>query len=201
MVIGLAAQGTLNDVLGGLLILFDGKFQVGDIVNIGGWRGVVREVGLRSTLVEDFGGNFKSINNRDVTNVINLSRKQSRVAVSIMVHPGEPLAYVEEVLDRELPALRAKLPAIRKGPTYMGVSAMTLAGMELRVSASCDEADCDALTRQLLRELKLIFDRNGIATAAAPIPPIPARTEEIIAAEKAAVQQDDADTKEPAGAV
>jgi small-conductance mechanosensitive channel len=49
--VGFAAQDLLKNVFGGLLILFDQPFQVGDRVAIGGSYGEVVAIGLRSTRI------------------------------------------------------------------------------------------------------------------------------------------------------
>lgn len=49
--IGLAAQDVVKNVFGGLVILFDQPFQVGDKIEIGGTYGEVVSIGLRSTRV------------------------------------------------------------------------------------------------------------------------------------------------------
>ena len=41
LVIGLGAQSLIADIIAGMFIVFEGEFQVGDIVIIDGWRGTV----------------------------------------------------------------------------------------------------------------------------------------------------------------
>ena len=47
--IGFASQDLLKNIFGGLVILFDRPFQVGDKVEVGSYYGEVLEIGLRST--------------------------------------------------------------------------------------------------------------------------------------------------------
>ena len=49
LIIGLGSQSLVADILAGIFIVFEGEFQVGDIVIIDGWRGEVREIGMRTT--------------------------------------------------------------------------------------------------------------------------------------------------------
>jgi small-conductance mechanosensitive channel len=46
---GLAAQDLLKDLLGGIVVLIDRPFQVGDRINVDGQYGEVTSIGLRST--------------------------------------------------------------------------------------------------------------------------------------------------------
>ena len=54
-IIGLAvsfgAQGLLEDVFAGLSIIFERQFNVGDFVEVGGFRGEVIRIGARNTRI------------------------------------------------------------------------------------------------------------------------------------------------------
>ncbi|MEG1862827.1 MAG: mechanosensitive ion channel [Oscillospiraceae bacterium] len=65
LVIGFGTQSLIEDVITGLFIIFEGQFQVGDIVTIDGFRGTVSGIGIRTTSLMDAGGNIKTINNSD----------------------------------------------------------------------------------------------------------------------------------------
>ncbi len=47
--VGFAAQDLLKNIFGGLMILFDRPFQIGDKIEVGGSYGEVTKIGLRST--------------------------------------------------------------------------------------------------------------------------------------------------------
>jgi small-conductance mechanosensitive channel len=49
LALGLAAQDLVKDLLGGLVVLVDTPFQIGDRITVGGHYGEVRKIGLRST--------------------------------------------------------------------------------------------------------------------------------------------------------
>ncbi len=49
LALGLAAKDLLNDLIGGIVVLFDRSFQTGDRVAVGGHYGEVVSIGLRST--------------------------------------------------------------------------------------------------------------------------------------------------------
>ena len=67
LVIGLGAQSLIADIIAGLFIVFEGEFRVGDIVTIGGFRGTVMDIGLRTTKIMGVDGNIKIFNNSDIT--------------------------------------------------------------------------------------------------------------------------------------
>lgn len=53
LIVGLGAQTLVSDILAGLFIIFEGEFQVGDIVTVGDWTGTVVEIGVRTTKIQD----------------------------------------------------------------------------------------------------------------------------------------------------
>ena len=66
LVVGLGAQSLIADIIAGLFIVFEEEFEVGDIIVLDGWRGTVVEIGIRTTRVQDAGGNIKIVNNSEI---------------------------------------------------------------------------------------------------------------------------------------
>ena len=72
LVIGMGARDLITDILAGLFIIFEGDFQVGDIIDIGNFSGMVKEIGIRTTKIVSWNRNIKIVNNRNLSSVINL---------------------------------------------------------------------------------------------------------------------------------
>jgi len=66
LTVALAAQDTLKNLFGSLMILLDRPFQVGDLIRIKGHEGKVESVGLRSTRIRDANGHVVSISNEEM---------------------------------------------------------------------------------------------------------------------------------------
>jgi small-conductance mechanosensitive channel len=64
--VGFAAQDILKNVFGGLIVLFDQPFQVGDKIRVGGTYGEVTAIGLRSTRITTPDDNMVSVPNSQV---------------------------------------------------------------------------------------------------------------------------------------
>ena len=64
--IGFAAQDVLKNIFGGILIIMDQPFQVGDRVSVGGTYGEVVSIGLRSTRIVTPDDNLVSVPNTQV---------------------------------------------------------------------------------------------------------------------------------------
>ncbi len=162
LVIGLGAQSLIKDILAGIFIVFEGEFRMGDIVTIGGYRGTVMDIGLRTTKILGVDGNIKIYNNSEITGVLNMTKESSIAICKICIEYGQDVDYVEAVLRRDLPALKEKNPLLLAEPVYSGISMLEPSGVELTVVCKCNEKDILSVTRFLNKEILQIFYRNGI---------------------------------------
>jgi small-conductance mechanosensitive channel len=64
--IGFAAQGVLKNFIGGLIIIFDQPFQVGDKIRVGGTYGEVVSIGMRSTRIVTPDDNLVTVPNSQI---------------------------------------------------------------------------------------------------------------------------------------
>ncbi len=162
LVVGLAIQPLLQDIIAGLFVVFEKTYDVGDVVVIDTFRGTVIEIGIRTTKLQDAGGDIKVINNSDIRTLVNMTSELSLAVCDVDVEYGESLERVEKVIEESLPVIRAKLPSIVDGPYYKGVAALGASGVTLRFVAQCAEGDKFQTQRDLNRQIKLIFDANEI---------------------------------------
>ena len=162
LVIGLGAQSLIADIIAGLFTIFEGEYQVGDIVVIDGWRGTVEEIGIRSTRIVDAGGNTKIINNSEIKTVVNQTQHLSVVSTIISIEYGESLPKVELIIRDNIDRIKAAIPQIVEGPFYKGVTALGASSVDLLFMSNCKEEDYFPVSRAMNRELKLLFDEYGI---------------------------------------
>ncbi len=147
----------------GVFLVFENQFNVGDIIEVGGFRGTVEQIGIRTTYIRDAGDNIKIINNSDLRNILNRSAAQSWAKTDVAVSYNEDLKRVEKVLAELLPKICAKYPEVfPNDPVYSGVQELADSGVVLRIAAIVREQDIYKAPRLLNRELKLGFDRAGI---------------------------------------
>ncbi len=66
--IAFAAQDILKNIFGGIMIIFDRPFQVGDKIEVGEYYGEVKEIGLRSTRIVTADDSLVSLPNAEVVN-------------------------------------------------------------------------------------------------------------------------------------
>jgi small conductance mechanosensitive channel len=162
LVIGLGCQSLISDIVAGIFMLFEGDIKVGDIVVIDGWRGTVKQIGLRRTKIEDAVGNINIVNNSAISNIINNTQDLSVAIVDVGTEYNESIIRIEEVIEKALPEMKKHVPAIVEGPFYKGVSELGDSSVNIRLVAKCKEEDKYQVQRDLNRELKLLFDANDI---------------------------------------
>ncbi len=100
--VGLALQQTFNDLISGIILLFERSIEVGDVVNVSGMIGTVKRIGLRTSIVESVDNvtllvpNSKFINEQ----VINWSHfdEKVRFKVSVGVAYGSDTQLVRKLL-------------------------------------------------------------------------------------------------------
>lgn len=154
LIVGFGAESLIADMVTGVFLLFENQYNVGDIVEVNGFRGTVVQIGIRTTRLKDTGDNIKIINNSQMTNILNRSDKLSKAVSDIGI------AYETDLRD-----LESKLPAILEQiqknnsdifeavPTYLGVQELSSSAVVLRFVADVKEENVFKATRMLNREL------------------------------------------------
>ena len=164
LVVGLSAQNLISDILAGLFIVIEGEYLIDDIVVIDGYRGKVKSVGIRTTSIEDVGGNVKIINNSEIKTVINLTNHKSLAKVTIYVASSENLKKTEEVFESYFPTILEHLKQFNvTNIIYKGVASMDANGMAMIYAVPCFEEDIYEIERSLYREFKYIMDEHSIS--------------------------------------
>lgn len=162
----LAGQSIVLDYLMGVLIIIEGQYYKGDVIEVGTISGAVEEVGLRRTTIRSADGTVYSISNGEIRIVANRTRV---FAAAEVVVPGIREADLERVLaimdrvgqeladDADLSASILEAPKVQSlgDPDDLGMSA-TMRG---KVVAS----ERWAVATEIRRRLNGAFLAEGIA--------------------------------------
>lgn len=163
LVLSFGAQSLVEDVVTGIFIMFEGSFSVGDIVVLDDFRGIVRNIGVRTTIIEDAGGNQKIVNNSDIRNIQNRSACTSTAICDISISYGAHLPTAEKAVNECLRRVwKIRKDLLLEEPTYLGVQMLADSAVVLRVTAQTAEENIFATQRMLNRELKLALDEAGV---------------------------------------
>ncbi len=190
LIVGLAIQPLLQDIIAGLFVVFEKTYDVGDVVVVDSFRGTVIEIGIRTTKLQDAGGDIKVINNSDIRTLVNMTSELSMAISEVDIEYSESLERVEKVIEENLERIKKKIPSIVEGPYYKGVVQLGVNGITIRLVAKCLEGDKFQTQRDMNRQIKLIFDANGVGIPFAqmvvhhaketPKPTVSGETEEFV---------------------
>ena len=163
LIIGFGAESLIADVVTGFFMLFEEQYNVGDIVEVNGFRGTVKAIGIRTTSIVDAGDNIKIINNSNMKDILNRSDNLSRAVSDICI----PYETDLEALEKKLPALldgifRARPELFLSAPRYLGVQSLGDSAVVLRFVADVAEKDIFSGARALNRDLWLGFRKLGV---------------------------------------
>jgi small-conductance mechanosensitive channel len=162
--IGFGLQNIVSNFASGLILLFERSIKVGDVVIINGQWGRIKNLGLRSTVVETFDRSELIVPNSDlVSNTVTnwtLTDRQIRIIVKVGVAYGSDVELVKSILSR----VAQENPFIMKFPEpsilFMGFGDSSL-DFELRVFVS----DVDymlTMRSELNSEIDRLFRENNI---------------------------------------
>ena len=159
LILGFGAQSLIEDIITGAFIIFEGQYVNGDIIILDDFRGTVRDIGVRTTTIEDAGGNLKVVNNSDIRNFQNRSRNKSVAACEVSV------AYDTDLkkMDKVIPLMyEAHKDLYQNVPVFLGVTALADSGVNLKFIVDVKEEDVFKAQRQLTRDIWELFTEKGI---------------------------------------
>ena len=163
LIIGFGAESLIADVITGLFILFENEYNVGDIIEVNGFRGTVKKIGIRTTVIADTGDNHKIINNSAMLNVINRSNDVSKSVCDIGISYDEDLEKLEGLLPDILNNIyEAHKDIFQSVPMYVGVQEVSDSSIVLRFVAEVTEKNIFSANRVLNRDIYLAFKKNDI---------------------------------------
>ena len=163
LILGFGAQSLIEDIITGAFIIFENQYSVGDIIILDDFRGTVRSIGVRTTVIEDAGGNLKVVNNSDIRNFQNRSRNNSVALCLVSVAYSTDLRKLEALLKEALPKLKEEHPDLYlTAPRYLGVDQLADSGVNLKFAVDVTEQNVFGAQRMLARDLKILFDEKGV---------------------------------------
>jgi MscS family membrane protein len=135
--VALAAQKTLENVVGGVSLIFDQTVRVGDNLKVGETRGTVEDIGLRSTRIRTPDRTIVSVPNGQMANA---SLENISLRDKFWFHPNLRLSYdttpvqLHSVL-RGLTEMLEKYPVVESNSIRVSFLSFGSAALELEVFA------------------------------------------------------------------
>ncbi|HTV89695.1 MAG TPA: mechanosensitive ion channel domain-containing protein [Stellaceae bacterium] len=163
--VGFGSQKLVQDVIGGMFVLFENAIQVGDWITVAGLSGTVEQLSVRNIWLRGGDGVVHIIPFSAVTSISNSNRGIGNAAVSLTV------AYREDT-ERVFSALRDVCGGMRKEPEFaalmlgdlqLWVDAVKAWGVLISGTIACTDSGRWAVQHEFNRRVQQRFRADGIA--------------------------------------
>jgi small conductance mechanosensitive channel len=163
LAIGLALQGTLQNIAAGVMLLILRPFKVGDYIDAEGIAGTVAAIGLFTTDLTTFDGIYRSVPNQQLWGraILNYTRNPNRrVDVPVGISYGDDVNAALALLLEKMSAD----PRVQAEPVPQTmVMGLGDSSVDLNLRCWTTKEDYWALKFDLTRNAKLWLDEAGIS--------------------------------------
>ena len=161
LVIGLALQDIIADFVAGIFILFDDQYTIGDVVEINGFKGEVIGFGIMSTKIKNATGDVLILSNSSFKEVINFSRNNFNLIITLDVAYNTDIDKLEKVLE-DLREDVLKMENVLDNYNLLGINEFSSSSIKYIVSIEC-KANCQyQIKRDYYKLVKKAFEKNKI---------------------------------------
>lgn len=170
LAIGLGAQTLIRDIIGGIFIVLEDQFHVGDVITVNNLSGQVEALTLRYTALRTLDGAYVVIPNGEIRIVQNLSRDWARAVIDVAVTPEEDVDRVVAVLQSllaELPSDPELGPLVLEPGEVFGVEAIGPQQATVRLAVKTRPLEQWRVARELRRRILVALREAGVS---APYP-------------------------------
>lgn len=162
LAIGFGAQEIVKDFISGFFIIFEESFNVGDTVEVDGFKGEVISLGLRTTLIKNWKDDIKIINNGNIKSIINYSKEDSLAIVIFGVSYDTDLVKFQELMAVFVQDSYSKYEEIIETPAFSGITELGDSCINMRLTAKTKVLGHYSIERDLRRDLVIFLSENNI---------------------------------------
>jgi moderate conductance mechanosensitive channel len=168
LAISLGAQSLFKDFIGGVLILIENQYTVGDVIKVGDTSGSVERITLRATYVRDADGALHLIPNGDVRTMANYTSGWARAVADVNVEYEADMGSVTRALGAA--ALRVKddeefKDALLEEPQTFGWLGFKDWAVQVRLTAKVKPGQQWAVSRAMRRYALEALQAEGVRVA------------------------------------
>jgi len=163
LAIGLALQGSLSNLAGGVLILLLKPFSLGNFIEYSGHMGTVESIDIFTTKIRTADNKLIIIPNGPLANgvVINYSAKETRRNEWVLgIGYNDDIEKAKKIIADYL-ATHDKIHA--EPQPFIAVKELADSSVNLVVRAWSGKDDLWPVHHQVLEDLKILFDKEGIS--------------------------------------
>jgi small-conductance mechanosensitive channel len=163
--LGFGAQTLVKDLIGGIFIIVEDQYNVGDVVQISGISGIVQEINLRRTVLRDLDGIVHFVPNGESGIASNYTREWSRVNLNISVAYDTDLDHAITVINRVCAEMAAEpywKEIILKTPEVLRIDNLGDSGIDIKILGDTKPIRQWEIKGEMRKRIKKAFDEEGI---------------------------------------
>lgn len=145
VIITLAAQDTAKNLFGGLMLIIDKSFVVGDWIQTTNYEGIVEDITFRSTRIRTWDNSLANIPNAVLANnsIVNCSKMEKRkYKLDIKIDLDTPMQTVKRVISK-IYFMLINHPNVINDDTYVKFDAIKEDGINIMISVFTNSTDYD----------------------------------------------------------
>jgi small-conductance mechanosensitive channel len=169
--IGFGARNLVTDVLGGMFMLLEDQYGVGDRIDVGEATGTVLEIGMRVTTLRGDDGEVWYVRNGEVKRVGNLSQGWATATVDVHLPADADLDGARKaitVAGEELAQVAPFDELLWEPVQVLGLDSVTMDTMVVKIAAKTQPGKALVVERELRWRVKRSLDVAGIDLAPTP---------------------------------
>ena len=162
VILGLALQDVMKDILSGLSIIFEEQFDVGDFVEINGFEGTVIDLGLKSTKIKSYENIIRTISNRNISEVTNYSKDNIQVRINIPIPYDIEIKKADKVVDNIVKRINKEIE-LTGNVNNWGINNFNASDIEYVILVPVKSNEQWSAKRKVKRIIKEEFDKEKIS--------------------------------------
>jgi small conductance mechanosensitive channel len=172
--LGFGAQSLVRDCIAGLFVLVEDQYGIGDVVDLEEAVGTVERFSLRATVVRSVDGTRWHVPNGVFTRVGNRSKAWAMALVDVTVATDVDVEHAITLVQRaadEACASESVRDDVLEPPQVLGVEALTVEGITIRVQAKTEPGRQWAVQRVMRERIATVLTAGGVEIARAALRP------------------------------
>jgi small conductance mechanosensitive channel len=164
LAIGFGSQGLVQDMVTGFFVIFEGQFDVGDMVDVSGQTGVVEALGLRTTKLRNYLGQTVLIPNRNISVVGNYTAGGQQVTIDVAAADAGEAERAAPVVEEVAAQTAQQFPGIMLAePQLVGPIPLGTGEHFVRIQALVWPGQQWVVEGQLVPRLREVLKARGHA--------------------------------------
>lgn len=163
IVLGLALQDIMKDIFSGISIILEDQFDIGDYVEINGFKGTIIELSLKSTKIMTYENVIKTISNRTIDEVTNYSKSNINLTINIPfpyeITPKKADNQIEKIIKR----INKEVVHLTNDVINWGLNNFEESHIKYTILVPVKQEEQFSCKRQINRIIKEEFDKSKIS--------------------------------------